>query len=72
MAKLTMVLLYVSGSVILIVGLLAMIASFSNQQITFGQAFAVTTIAALIMGLGAVIQTLREISSKISAEQRLP
>ena len=71
MAKFTLVSLYVSGSLFFLIGLLGVIASLGDSTIAFGRAFALMTIAVVVMGLGAILETLRKIASNTSAERRI-
>lgn len=69
MAKFTMAFLYVSGSLLFLICVLGLIASFIVPGISFAQAFAGMILSASIMGIGAIIQVLREIASN-TANQR--
>jgi hypothetical protein len=70
MAKFTLVSLYVSGSLFFLISLLGVITSFGDSANAFGRALALMTMAIVVMGLGAILETLRKIASNTSAERR--
>lgn len=63
MAKFTMIFLYVSGSILFGICFLGLIASFSTPKITVASALGGMIFSATIMGLGAILQVLREIAA---------
>lgn len=71
MAKFTMIFLYAAGLFLFLIGFLGLIASFGNTDVSTAQALVLMVFAAVIMGLGAVLQILREIADNTSAERRI-
>ena len=69
MVKFTMAFLYVSGSALFLICALGLIASFSNQNITTASAIGGMIFSATIMGLGAILQVLREIAANTAMHQ---
>lgn len=63
MAKFTMVFLYVSGSILFGLCVVGLIASFSNPEFKAVSTIGGMIFSATIMGLGAILQVLREIAA---------
>ena len=69
MAKFTMIFLYVSGSILFGICVLGLIASFSNPEIGTATVIGAMIFSATIMGLGAIIQVLREIAANTAVNR---
>ena len=63
MPKFTMIFLYVTGTFLFGVCLLGVLMSFFTPDVRLGSALAGTVFSATIMGLGAILQVLREIAA---------
>ena len=63
MPFLTMIFLYVTGSLIFAIGAIGAITSLVSNDVAFSNAFRIMLASALVLSMGAIIQVLREIAS---------